>query len=227
VRKAINENQTVQVVLVGVLVIVAAYLFMTRITGGSGSSGTTAGTTASPAPTSTTPAGSATTAATSATQSTSGASATTEPATGAEASGSNNGNGGAGASGGEGFVSGPGLPAQVADAYEAGKTVVLLVVNKHGIDDRKVEAEVRSRAGAGDTTLFVSEAKEIAKYSRIAEGVNVDRVPALVVIQPKRLTKGPLPEATVSYGYRGPESIAQAVRDAQYAGRENLPYYPH
>jgi hypothetical protein len=30
----------------------------------------------------------------------------------------------------------------------------------------------------------------------------------------------------VSYGFRGPQSVLQAVKDAQYKGKTNLPYYP-
>jgi hypothetical protein len=74
--------------------------------------------------------------------------------------------------------------------------------------------------------LFVLPAKNISKYSRIVSGVDVDRVPALVVISPKRLTHGGLPSASVSYGFRGPKSVVQAVEDAEYTGKTNLPYYP-
>jgi hypothetical protein len=118
------------------------------------------------------------------------------------------------------------LPKQVAAAYDSGKTVVLLVVRQRGVDDRKVESEVRKRSGV-DAAVFVTRAKGIADYSRIAQGVRIDRVPALVVIQPKKLTEGTLPEATVSYGYRGSQTIDQAIRDAGYKGRDNLPYYPN
>ena len=69
-------------------------------------------------------------------------------------------------------------------------------------------------------------AKRIARYSRIASGVDVNRVPALVVISPKKLNDGGLPKATVSYGFRGPGSVVQAVKDAEYKGKTNLPYYP-
>jgi hypothetical protein len=52
-----------------------------------------------------------------------------------------------------------------------------------------------------------------SRYARITQGVNVDRVPALIVLQPRKLTKG-VPVATVSYWFRGPESVAQAIDDA-------------
>ena len=77
-----------------------------------------------------------------------------------------------------------------------------------------------------DVALFIVSARGIARYSRITQGVDVERVPALIVIRPKKLADGGLPEASVSYGYRGPESIKQAVRDANYDGRRDLPSYP-
>ncbi|HEX2127693.1 MAG TPA: hypothetical protein VHF58_00585, partial [Solirubrobacterales bacterium] len=126
------------------------------------------------------------------------------------------------------FTAGPGLPAKVVDAHAAGKAVVVLVVHPKGFDDRKLTAQIGAAVGTGNTATFVVPADEIADYSRIAEGVDVDRVPALIVIEPKALADDPggLPEASVSYGYRGPESVAQAVRDALYKGREDLPYHP-
>jgi hypothetical protein len=48
--------------------------------------------------------------------------------------------------------------------------------------------------------------------------VQLDRVPALVVVRPRRLSDG-VPEATVSYGFRGPESVQQAVEDALFDGK--------
>ena len=71
----------------------------------------------------------------------------------------------------------------------------------------------------------MTNAGHIARYSRITQGVNVDRVPALIVLRPRHLTQG-TPTATLSYGFRGPESVDQAIRDALYKGPSNLPYYP-
>ena len=90
----------------------------------------------------------------------------------------------------------------------------------------EVDAALALVGGENNTALFVTRAKGIAKYSRITQGVEVERVPAIVVIRPKKYADGGLPEASVSYGYRGPQSIAQAVRDANYGGRSDLPYYP-
>jgi hypothetical protein len=134
--------------------------------------------------------------------------------------------GAAAAGGAEGFEAGPGLPSSVVDAYDAGNTVVVLVVRTKGIDDRALELTSIALATRPEVKLFVVPAKHIARYSRIASGVDVNRVPALVVISPKKLAKGGLPNAAVSYGFRGPASVVQAIKDAEYKGRTNLPYYP-
>ena len=207
-RKALNENPLVQVAMIGVLALVVGFLLITRM-GGSDSSEST-----------------------SETSSTAGvvSESATEPAASASAAASDPaasaGSAQSAVAGSGEFAAGPGLPAKVADAYEAGETIVVLILHRKGLDDRKLAAQIGSAAGAGDTAIFVVEADEIADYSRIAEGVDVDRVPALVVIEPKSRAEGPLPMASVSYGYRGPESVAQAVRDALYKGRDDLPYYP-
>jgi hypothetical protein len=46
------------------------------------------------------------------------------------------------------------------------------------------------------------------------------------VVRPRDLSGG-VPQASVSYGFRGPDSVEQAVRDALYDGKSNLPYYPN
>ena len=88
-------------------------------------------------------------------------------------------------------------------------------------------------AAAGVTPFeagFVVETKSVSKYSRIAEGVDLKRTPAIIVLSPLdvKLSKGetaPLPAATVTYGYRGPESVQQKVDDALYEGKQ-LGYDP-
>jgi hypothetical protein len=123
------------------------------------------------------------------------------------------------------FVAGPGLPKSVVKAYADGKVVVLLVVRRHGIDDAAVKASVQQFASPSDIALFETNAGHIARYSRIAEGVSVDRVPALIVIRPRKLSHGTV-TASVSYGFRGADSVAQAIKNALYNGPTNLPYYP-
>ena len=104
--------------------------------------------------------------------------------------------------------------------------MTLLIVRENGIDDQTVGGTVEALRSRADTAVFVTPAAGIAKYSRITQGVDVERTPALVVVRPRRLTEGPTPVATVSYGFRGPQSVDQAVDDALYAGATDIPYYP-
>jgi hypothetical protein len=209
VRKAINDNPIVQVGLLGVLALVVGFVLITRMSGKSSEPSTDTSTTpASVAPgTATTPATPTDPAATTP--------STTAPPTDAVAEAAAAGK----------FVAGPGLPAPVVQAYAANKVVVLLVVRRKGIDDEAVKASVEQQGSAADVALFVTNAGHISRYSRIVTGVNVDRVPALIVLRPRELTKG-TPVASVSYGFRGPDSVAQAINDALYKGPTNQPYYP-
>lgn len=211
-RRALNENPVVQAGLIGVLAMVLVVVFLMRMGGGS----------SEPAPAASEPAADTATAPTTETPAAVPPSPTeavpatpaTPPAAGGEAVAP------------RGFAAGPGLPEPVVDAYDDGKIVVLMVVRENGIDDRLLLEIVERLRARSDTALFVVRAKGIARYSRIAQGVQVDRTPALVVLSPKRINDGPVPTATVSYGFRGPGSVEQAVDDAAYDGPSDLPYYP-
>jgi hypothetical protein len=125
----------------------------------------------------------------------------------------------------EALKPGPGLPAAVVSAWESGDAVALLIVRESSTDDRLVRDAVGAISGRSDTTVFVVPANRIARYSRITQPVDVNRVPALVVLRPKRLS-GKTPEATVTYGFRTGQGVAQAVQDALYSGKTNVPYFP-
>lgn len=215
-RRAINENPVVQVVVVGVLAIVVGVLLLTRVMGSSEEpppeTATPAATpvagdpaAAAPDPAAPVPAG--------------------EPPLAEPAEPGEPATPAAPVAAGPGFEAGPGLPEPVAAAWQNGKVVVLLVTKRSGIDDKRLRAQIGALRARPDVVVFESETRDVARYSRIAQGVDLDRAPALVVVKPKRLSEGPLPEATVTYGYRGAASAAQAVRDALYKGRE-LPYHP-
>jgi hypothetical protein len=45
------------------------------------------------------------------------------------------------------------------------------------------------------------------------------------VIRPKDVAGSP-PQAQVSYGFRDSQSVVQAVKDAVYKGKDDVPYYP-
>lgn len=209
-RKALNDNPIVQIGALAVLALLVGFLLITRMSHKSSESSTA--TTTTPSAT----AGSSVTPSTSVPAPTSSAPTTAPPVSSGEAAGATAGS----------FVAGPGLPAPVVQAYKDNKVVALLVVRHNGIDDAAVEAGTRALSGAPNVAVFVTNAGHIARYSRIATGVNVDRVPALIVLRPRKLTHGSVPEATVSYGFRGFDSIAQAIRDALYKGPTDLPYYP-
>ena len=219
-RKAINDNPMVQIGVIGLLVVVVGFFLLTQMGKGSSTSSTSS-TAASVAPdASATPSDSSATATTppASTATTPSVSApSTTPATPA-------GSAAAPAATGE-FVAGPGLPRPVVQAYNADKVVVLLVVRRGGIDDDAVKASVERMSGLPDTAVFMTNAGHVSRYSRIASGVDLDRVPALIVLRPQKLTHG-TPTATVSYGFRGPASVAQAIADALYNGPTNVPYYP-
>lgn len=120
----------------------------------------------------------------------------------------------------------PPLPRPVTDAFEANRTVVLLFVRNGGIDDRLVRDSVDSlRSTLPEVVAFVVPADRIARYAAIAQGVAVDRVPALVVVRPKRLDRGGIPVASVSYGFQSPQSVIQAAIDAGYKG-PTIDYHP-
>lgn len=118
----------------------------------------------------------------------------------------------------------PPLPRHVLRAYEANQTVALLFVREGGIDDRLVKRATEDVARFPEVSLFVVPANRISRYAEISEGVGVERVPALVVVTPKRL-KQTVPTASVNYGFQSPQSIEQAIVDAGYKG-PTVDYHP-
>jgi hypothetical protein len=118
----------------------------------------------------------------------------------------------------------PPPPPAVTAAFAANRTVVLLFVRDGGIDDRQVVGATHSLGKFPGVSTFVVPAKRIARYAAIAQGVDVNRVPALVVLRPKRLDHG-IATASVTYGFQSPQSVVQAVVDAGYKGR-TLGYHP-
>jgi hypothetical protein len=206
-RNAINNNPKVQLGLLVALILVAAVVLVPSMMGGKSSSGTAASTASAPAaapqasvdPATLPPAGVATGATGVAPQATS-----VDPAA---------------------LVPGPGLPRPTIDAWKDGKTVVLLIVRNHGVDDKLVSRSVRGLSGDSNLAIFVTHAKQIARYSRITQGVGVSQVPALVIVRPKRVS-GSVPEAQVAYGFRDSQTVVQYVHDALYSGKDDLPYSP-
>jgi hypothetical protein len=124
----------------------------------------------------------------------------------------------------EALVPGPGLPGDVVQAFRRGDAVVLLIVKPGSTDDDLVRDSVGAISRSG-VSVFVTSARNVARYSRITQGVGLSRVPALIVVRPRN-AGGDAPEATVSYGFRDSQSIVQAVEDALYTGPDDVPYHP-
>ncbi len=215
-RKALNDNPIAQIAVLGVLAVIVAFLFMTRASqnGGSSSSSTDAATASATPATSAPVEGATASDVAPAAPASPSADATVPPAGSATAAPAGD------------FVAGPGLPAPVVKAYADDKAVVLFVFRHRGVDDAAVRPSVERLRDRSDLAVFVTHAAHIARYARIAAGVDVSRVPALIVVRPRHLTHG-IPTASVSYGFQGPDSVAQAIRDALYKGPSNLPYYPN
>jgi hypothetical protein len=209
-RKAINDNPVVQIAVVGVLVVIVGFFMMTNMKKKSGDSSTSSASSSSGVVSSSTGGGTAPIVGSSGGSSSSAAPVAPPSTTGSVSP--------------EALIPGPGLPRNVIGAWKHGDAIVLLIVRGGGIDDRLVRGAVRTLNGDPGTAVFVSRAKDIARYSRITQGVGVDRVPALVVVRPRR--ESPVPEAQVNYGFRDSQSVVQAVHDALYSGRDDLPYYP-
>lgn len=206
-RKALNSNPLVQVGAIALLGVVVAFLMLTRLKGDEPVAEPT------PAP------GTAAVAGVSPTEP-----ATPGPAAGVPADPAAAASADAPVSAGE-FKAGPGLPEDIVRAYESGDSVVVLITRQGGIDDVKLKRIAEGLRGIGDVSLFHSFARQVADYSRITEGVELDRVPALIALSPRDVAGDRPPVATISYGFRGADSVRQAVRDAAYDGK-SLPYHP-
>ncbi len=213
-RERLNENPLAQLALVGLLIVAVGFLFVTRMGGGGSGEAVTS------TPTQATVSVAGTDATATATGATPGAAVDAAAAAAAAQVGASTASGAIPSS-----VPAPPLPAAVTRAYKAGDTVVLLVVHNGGTDDRLVAQAVKELNGDASLALFVVPAAEISRYAAITLGVDVDRVPALVILRPKRVSDG-TPQASVAYGFKTSKSIAQAVRDASYNGPDAT-YYPN
>ncbi len=101
-----------------------------------------------------------------------------------------------------------GLPAEVAKAVEARKVLVMLFWNPKAADDRMVRAELRKvDRYDGRVVVHVADVDRIARYAPIAQGVEVEQSPSIVVVDGDR-------RATLMTGYTDAGSIQQAVADA-------------
>jgi hypothetical protein len=211
VREKLNENPKAQVALIAILVVVGAFMFMKMSSGGE-EEGVEA------APTEATVAVAGTSAVGTATGATPGEAVEGAVKSAIEGVGE-------AVSATPAAVPAPPPPKPVAAAYDSGKTVVLLIVHDGGIDDKLVQQASSQLSSDSSVAFFEVPAKRIADYAAITLGLDVNRVPALVVMRPKKLSDG-TPQASVDYGFQTSENVQQAVRDAAYEGRE-LTYHPN
>ena len=209
-REKLNENPKAQVALVAILVVVGAFIFL-KGSGGEEESVETGPTEATVAVAGTSAVGTAT-----------GATPGEAVEGAVESAIESVGETGAAV---PTAVPTPPPPRPVAAAYDSGKTVVLLIVHDGGIDDRLVQQASSQLNSDPSVAFFEVPAKRIARYAAITVGLDVNRVPALVVMRPKKLSGG-TPQASVDYGFQTSENVRQAVRDAAYKGRE-LTYHPN
>jgi hypothetical protein len=224
-RQAINENRTVQLALIGALALAAGLLLVMRMGGGGEEAAPTSEPVVSDTGGGSVP-GVDSAAGVGATSSATPA-ADTAAATGAPPAAAGAGATAAGTGGPvtpAALVPGPGLPRPVKAAWNRGSAIALLIVRGGAVDDRLVRDSVEALSRTG-VAVFVARAKHVARYSRITQGVGVNRVPALVVVRPKSVS-GAVPQASVSYGFRSSQSVVQAVQDALYRGKDGLPYHP-
>ena len=191
-RKALNENPMVQIAVVGVLIAVVGFIFMMNMGGGGG------GGDSAPPPTASTPTPSGAGPTSSAPPS--GATATVPVASTVPL--------------------GPEPPAAVKRAYRRGDVIALLVVEEGAIEDRFVERAVRTLRGENGVSVFIVPVEKVARYAHLTQGVAVSRAPALVVVRPRQLSEAEgRPTAQVHYGFRGIDTVKQAIRDATYEGQ--------
>jgi hypothetical protein len=208
-RSAINDNRTVQLVLLGILALAGGFILLKA---GGGSSTPPATSSASTTPGSA-PADS------------SGVASTAAPLDGSTTAGGSSGAAGPAPTVPASLIPGSGMPKSLLASYRRGDGVALLVVRDGGIDDALVHDSLGELNGLPKLSVYATKAKRIARYAWLTQGVDVTELPALVILRPRRLTKG-VPTASVSYGFRGAGSVLQAAKDGLYRGPNHLPYHP-
>jgi hypothetical protein len=210
-RQALNENPMVQLAILAVGgVLFAVLLFTTVLAGDDTAPATDTATAPGGTPAVTESSSSGATVTPSGTEPVTPVPATPEPSAGAP---------GTEVVPADDLVPSKGLPEDVLVALAKRQAVALLVIDPKGISDEKVKGYTERLEGRGDVAVFIVKAKKIARYSRITQGVQVSQTPALVVVSPRNVS-GPELVASVSYGFRSPQSIDTAVEEALYDGKQ-------
>ena len=95
------------------------------------------------------------------------------------------------------------------------------------VDDRAGRGRWSRRCARATTPRSSSSRPtDVADYSRITQGVDVERTPALVVVQPQAADRGPAARGDRQLRLPRPESVDQAVDDALYDGPREHPVLP-
>jgi hypothetical protein len=199
-RQKLNENPVAQIALVGVMLVIVGFLFISKMGGGESS------------PEAAVPATSEEEAAAPVV-----AEPVTTPGTAPVIPAST------------AAVSAPAarsLPHKVDTAYAEDKTIAVLIVRDGGIDDHLVREATEVTEKMTQVAFFSAKAKHVARFAQITGPLGVNQTPALIVIRPKDLNDGRPAPASVDYGFQTKVDIRQAVRDAVYRGR-TLTYAPN
>ena len=108
----------------------------------------------------------------------------------------------------KGAAGSKGLPAPVARALDAKKTVVLLFWNPRGVDDRSVKASIdRLSSRNGRVATFTDTMNHLSSYTRITSAANVNTSPAVVIVNRRG-------QAETLSGYYDYQTLNQYVSNA-------------
>ncbi len=100
------------------------------------------------------------------------------------------------------------LPSPVAKALAAKQTVVLLIWNKRGVEDRSVKKSIdRLSPRGGKVAKFSDTVNHLARYTRITAVASVNTTPAVIVINSRN-------QAEVLSGYYDFQTIDEFVSNA-------------
>ena len=118
------------------------------------------------------------------------------------------------------------MPKEIEAAYKRGDTIALLVYRPGGIDDKLTRESAELLKSMSGVAFFETNVEHIARYAEITGPLGVTQAPALIVVSPKRLSRGGVAPATVEYGFQTGEDVRQAIVDSRYEGPA-LTYAPN
>ena len=102
----------------------------------------------------------------------------------------------------------PGLPADVARALAADRTVVLFFYQRGAADDAATAKAVAAIRGHTRAKIFTASISRAADYRTLTTGVGLSQAPAIVILRKGR-------SAQLVEGFVDPETLAQQVADTR------------